>query len=340
MPRIRCECKRLLSYPPELAGKVVKCPGCSAKIRLPQAEPAAPPARAAPEEGQELQLERDETDIPAASSAPASDGTTPSGISLPPYEPPTWAAARRSATATSDPAAAAQDYWGALPGAFGFPLKGEGFIALIVGVIFLTVVHYLVSIASVSLSGILLGGIVYIIGTGYFAGYLMTIIERTAHDKNDAPGWPDLDDWQENALKPFAFILALSILCIGPSVAYRHFAREPNEALAQALLAAGLFYMPMGVLCVALANDYAGLNPVPVIRAIRSVPGRYSIVWLLVMFCITAQRMGAGLVAELPIPILGTILQQAVSCYFLFVAARILGLLYSKSGRQLNWLAG
>jgi hypothetical protein len=337
MPRIRCECKRLLSYRPELAGKVVKCPRCSAKIHLPEPEPAAPPAQAAPQEEGELRLE---TDIQAASTAPASGGTPPPDITVPPYEPPTWATARRSATAASDPAAAAQDFWGVLPDAFGFPLKGEGFIALIVGVIFLTVVHYLELIAAFWFLGIIAVFIGVVIGTGYFAGYLMTIIERTAHGEKDAPGWPDLDDWQENALKPFVFVLALGILCIGPSVAYRHFAREPNEALAQALLAAGLFYMPMGVLCVALSNDYAGLNPVPVIRAIRSVPGRYSIVWVLVMFCYVAQGLGGGLAAALPIPILGTLLQQAVICYFLFVAARILGLLYLKSGRQLDWLAG
>jgi hypothetical protein len=41
-----------------------------------------------------------------------------------------------------------------------------------------------------------------------------------------------------------------------------------------------------------------------------------------------------------PIPIIGTLVQQAVTCYFLFVAARILGLLYYKSGPQLDWLAG
>jgi len=341
MPKIRCECKRVLSYRPELAGKVVKCPGCSAKIRLPEAEPAALPARPTSVEEQDLQLERNEDEIPLAASVPTSDGTAPSGVSLPPYEPPSWAGARRSATATSDRGAAAQDYWSALPGAFRFPLKGEGLIALIVGVIFLTVAHYLMFMAAFfPLLGIVLAGGIYIVGTGYFAGYLMTIIERTAHGETDAPGWPDLTDWQENALKPFVFVLALGILGIGPSIAYRYFAHEPNVAINYALLAAGLFYMPMGLLCVALVNDYAGLSPVPVIRAILNVPGRYSVAWVLVTFSIVAQILGAGLIAQVPIPIVGAMLQQTVSCYFLFVAARILGLLYYKSNRQLNWLAG
>jgi hypothetical protein len=319
----------------------VKCPGCSAKIRLPEIEPAAPPARAAPSQEQDLQLEREETDVPLASSLQTSDATGPSGNSLPPYEPPSWAAARRSAPATSDRGAAAEDYWSALPGAFEFPLKGDGLIALIVGVIFLTAEHYLMFMAALfPLLGLVLAGGIGIIGTGYFAGYLMTIMERTAHGEKDAPGWPDLNDWQENALQPFVFLLALSILCIGPWVAYARFAHEPNVAITYALLAAGLFYMPMGMLCVALVNNYAGLNPVLVIRAIRSVPGRYSVVWALVIFCIAAQTMGAGLIAALPIPIVGTILEEAVSCYFLFVAARVLGLLYHKSSRQLDWLAG
>ena len=342
MPKIRCACNRVISYGPGLAGKLVKCPGCSAKIRLPMIEPAAPPASATPDQGQELQLERDEADIPLASNAPPLGDAGPSNISLPPNEPPSWTAARRSAPATSDRAAAASDYWSALPGAFGFPLKGDGLIALTVGAIFLTAVHYLMFMAVLfPLLGIVLAGGIGIIGTGYFAGYLMTIMERTAHGEKDAPGWPDLDDWQENVLKPFGCLLALGILCIGPSVAYRHFAQhEPNEAITWALLAAGLFYMPMGMLCVALANDYAGLNPVLVIRAIRSVAGRYAVVWVLVIFCFAAQTQSAGLIAALPIPIIGTILEQTVSCYFLFVAARILGLLYYKSGPQLDWLAG
>jgi hypothetical protein len=324
----------------------VKCPGCSAKIRLPVAEPPASPARAAPEEGQDLQLEKNEADIPLAASVPPSDGAAPSGLSLPPSEPLAWSPTRRADAATSVPAEAAQDYWSALPGAFRFPLQGEGLIALIIGVIFLTVAHYLMFMAGGSFSvgminlGFLFAIAIYAVGTGYFAGYLLTIIERTAHGEKDAPGWPDLTDWQENALKPFVFILALGILCIGPSVAYRRLAQPPQAAISYAIRAAGLFYMPMGMLCVALANDYAGLSPIRVVRAIVSVPGRYFVAWVLVVFVVAAQNLGAGLVAQLPIPIIGTILQQTVTCYFLFVAARILGLLYYNSGPQLDWLAG
>jgi len=35
MPKIRCECKRVLAYREDQAGKRVKCPACSAKIVLP-----------------------------------------------------------------------------------------------------------------------------------------------------------------------------------------------------------------------------------------------------------------------------------------------------------------
>ena len=71
---------------PELAGKVVKCPGCSAKIRLPDAAPIAPPAPVAPDEEQELQLERNEAEVPLAASVPTSDGAAPSGFPLSPGE--------------------------------------------------------------------------------------------------------------------------------------------------------------------------------------------------------------------------------------------------------------
>lgn len=35
MPKIRCECKRVLAYREDQAGKRVKCPACSAQIILP-----------------------------------------------------------------------------------------------------------------------------------------------------------------------------------------------------------------------------------------------------------------------------------------------------------------
>ncbi len=37
MPKIQCECKRVLAYRDDQAGKRVKCPACSAKILLPAA---------------------------------------------------------------------------------------------------------------------------------------------------------------------------------------------------------------------------------------------------------------------------------------------------------------
>ncbi|MGD1001879.1 MAG: hypothetical protein ABSA67_14385 [Candidatus Brocadiia bacterium] len=40
MPKIRCECKRVLAYREDQAGKRVKCPACSAKIVLPGVAPA------------------------------------------------------------------------------------------------------------------------------------------------------------------------------------------------------------------------------------------------------------------------------------------------------------
>jgi hypothetical protein len=86
-----------------------------------------------------------------------------------------------------------------------------------------------------------------------------------------------------------------------------------------------------------MANDFAGLSPIRVIRAIVSVPGRYLVAWALVA---CAVGLGAGFFPQLPIPIVGTVLWYAVSCYFLFLAARVLGLLYYKSGPQLDWLAG
>lgn len=103
----------------------------------------------------------------------------------------------------------------------------------------------------------------------------------------------------------------------------------------------GMFYMPMAMLCVALAADVSGLNPVAVVRAIVSVPGRYLVAWALVAFSVAAYVLGGRLIATwLPIPILGYVARQAVVFYFLFAAARVMGLLYRTAGERLDWLAG
>jgi hypothetical protein len=340
MPQIRCQCKRVLSYRAEQAGKLVKCPGCSAKIRLPEAAPEMPPARAgkpaatsrAPDEQGELQLESPAADIPLAAPAPAWESSAPSEVPLPQV-----AAGARVAP---KPGAADQDYWRSLPGAFRYPLTADGIITLMVGVLVFTVGHYLMFIAAFfPLLGFIFVMGISIIGAGYLTGYLMTIVERTAHGEDEPPDWPDLTDWEETILKPFGFLLGLCIVGVGPSIAYRYLAHPPVEAVALAIFAAGLLYMPMGLLCVALANDYAGLNPIRVIRAIFSVPGRYFVAWLLVACCVAAELQGGAWVSQIPVPFVGTVLQQIVSCYFLFVAMRILGLLYLKSSPQLDWLA-
>jgi DNA-directed RNA polymerase subunit RPC12/RpoP len=48
MPKIRCECQRVLAYREDQAGKRVKCPACSAKLVLPGVAPATaqPPGAA------------------------------------------------------------------------------------------------------------------------------------------------------------------------------------------------------------------------------------------------------------------------------------------------------
>ncbi len=366
MPQMRCRCQHIFSYRIEDAGKVVKCPACSAQVRLRAVHVAptpAPPVLAGAEEdlekaapGHELRLQDDLPARPAAAlheAAPAAEPEEEYVLSTPtPHKPEPWWTSTPTAVQAAPAGLSAKgsaraegSFWQALPGAFRYPLGEDGIVALVMGMIFIVVGHYAAYFASfLPIVCVLVPVIIYGILAGYFAGYAMSAVESSARGEAAPPNLPQIGDYEDAVLRPLRFVVTLGALTVGPYLLYDSWVRDANRWIGWALLLPGLSYLPMGLLRVSLDDSINGLNPVPGVRAIGKVQREYLFIWGLVMLVAMLEVIGGwamrNYLRAFPAGFVGFILQQAVSFYLLFVAARLMGLLYSTSRDRLNWPVG
>ncbi len=341
MPQIQCKCRRILSYRIEQTGKVVACPGCSARIQL----PAAP--------GQELRLQEDLPTAPSATARKPAPGAEPEqeyAVSEPALRapaPPRTAIPARSMpedTPAKASAAAKGSFWRELPGAFHYPLDDDGLVAMVVGLTFIIVGHVAIFFISfIPFIGLLLQVVVYGGLAGYFTGYAVSVVASSARGEANPPSLPRMGDYEDAVLRPLRVVMLLGALTVGPYFLYETWVRDANLWIGWALLLPGLSYLPMGLLRVSLDESISGLNPVPGVRAIGKVRREYLFIWGLVIFVTALEIIGGWVMRSCLhsfIASLGVfVLQQTVAFYLLFVAARLIGLLCFTSRDRLNWSA-
>jgi len=176
--------------------------------------------------------------------------------------------------------------------------------------------------------------------TGYAIGYLMNLVRDSAFGQEDAPDWSDLTDWQENAAKPFFLFLGLLILCLGPAGVFWLGRLTENRTVVLWLAILGLLYLPMGLLCLSLADGIAGLNPVHVLRAIAARPGRYAVLCALLAAATGIAWLLRAWIGRHEIQILGRFAASVVGFYSLLLLGRQMGMFYRTGGEKLKWLAG
>jgi hypothetical protein len=284
----------------------------------PQADSAAggEPSSAAPR----FALREDEQ-IPLA--------PVPSG----PSAPPAGGTVKRSSPLTVSSPATPENFWRALPGALKYPFAGNGTAILIGGVI-------VFSVAQVLMMFLFIVGILFsIFIIGYVFGYLLTIIQDSAMGKSEPPDWPEMRNMDDAALMPFLEALLLGVVCFLPAVLCRY-RPIPNAPLVSGIaLFAGLLYLPMGMIGIAMTDSVAGVSPHIVLRAILSVPLRYSVTWVAVVLAVLAGAYGQNMIEiYLPIPLLTIPLHQAIFLYSVFVASRVMGQLCWSARDKLDWL--
>jgi len=234
--------------------------------------------------------------------------------------------------------------------AFVYPLRGHGPWVLGAGTLFFVVLEGVARLAEFPLLGLVLLILLGVFTTGYLFQYVKEIVHTTAVGRDELPDWPDLDDWMEDMLRPFAQMLVLGVVCFGPAlVAEVWMPAGLEERLGTAGVAGvvwglrilGMLVFPMAMLGLAMADGLAGLNPVLLLGSILRIPGPYLVaagLFEAVMFLY--WKAPDGLEKWLPVPVLSWIAGYLAGFYLLAVAARILGLLYRTQRDRLGWESG
>jgi hypothetical protein len=210
--------------------------------------------------------------------------------------------------------------------ALTFPFRGIGRYMLVIG----GVLSLMVSLASFFP---LLGFIIAIGASGYFAAYSFRIINTTAIGKDQACDWPDFRDFWSDLVAPWLCVLAALFFSFGPSYIIIRLINPPMR-LRIILLIIGFIHMPMAYLSVAIHQTMAAAVWTNTIPAIKRCLDRYVILLLilgvLTILSILVRR------AVSSVPVAGWFVSFFLWMYALMVSARILGLFYRENSGIFN----
>ncbi|HZT23093.1 MAG TPA: FHA domain-containing protein, partial [Verrucomicrobiae bacterium] len=135
-----------------------------------------------------------------------------------------------------------QSFFARAGGAFGYPLKGDGWMLLICGGILFTLIDAAKFLAHFAfIYGFTALVFLTVFGVGYLMRYLECIITDTARGENEMPDWPDLADFSSAVTGPFFQMVGLVVFCFSPAILltiYALFAREGGAWLGWATVAA------------------------------------------------------------------------------------------------------
>ncbi|MBI1840097.1 MAG: hypothetical protein HYR88_04515, partial [Verrucomicrobia bacterium] len=235
--------------------------------------------------------------------------------------------------ATLDASAAYQladepSFYKQIPGVFAYPFKGNGAWMIGIG----SVLYVFMNFAS------RFSRLVWIALMGYAALYGQGIIHASAQGDDRGPQWPDADGGVRAACFQFMAACAISFL---PVLALVFFADLEQPWAIGCLITfslAGLVYLPMGLLSVAMFDSVAAVNPMVVAPAILRIPLAYltTIVLLGALVCVS---YGIDVVISLliPVPFVPSVIGSLFSMYFFTVAMRLLGVMYYSKRREIGW---
>jgi hypothetical protein len=222
-------------------------------------------------------------------------------------------------------------FWRLLPQAFVYPVRGDGKWVILGGAGGLLLLQLIARV--VPLAGLLLGALLI----GYLAMYALRNVAAAANGDREPPGWPDIRG-PDDVIGPLLQVLGSFALCLGPLAGYHVYlwiANVPGlPAVTYVLLIAGVLYLPMGLLGVALHDSLRGLSPLLVLPAILRVLPAY-------LVALAAIAAACGLVYPLwylfQIPLAGAVLDAAFCVYWLTVVTYVIGCIYHGYRERLNW---
>jgi hypothetical protein len=231
-------------------------------------------------------------------------------------------------------------FFGRLPGAFLYPIRGIGVFILI----FATVIFEGSSMLAGLFSIILKMAI-----TGYLFVFMQDIIHGTAVGEEKMPGLPEFDGLFAAFFKLLGTVLVSFIIPIGLFIAKFSDVEIPTSAFIASVFVS-LLYFPMAFLAVAILDSVAAANPLVVIPSILRVPGQYVVAVLIIFAVYGVRLLGSNLMEDakgvtftttemsvLFLSLGGRMLWSLFSVYLMTVSVRILGLLYLTQKHKLGW---
>jgi len=210
--------------------------------------------------------------------------------------------------------------------AFQYPFRDGGLTFLIIGTIFFWTASFF--------SGGLLGILCAVLVGGFISAFMIKIIRESASNSDDFPGWPDVSDIWSDIIAPLFLIAVTCLVSFLPAIIYSNL-ESHDESISLILVGFGGFYLPMGLLAIAMFNSVGALNPFLILGSIFKAFGSYLAACLFLGIAVVA-RLLLGKVSH-SIPYVGGLLDQFVSIYLLTVEMFILGALYWHNRKKLAW---
>ena len=219
-----------------------------------------------------------------------------------------------------------------IPGAFLYPLQGDGPFLLVGGAVFFGVMGLIAAFTFIW------GLVLRFVLTGYLIVYAREILRNSADGDDRMPPWPDLERASEY-LTPVLEFVGAGIVSFAPAIALRFFPNTPGyEPLLWTAVILGCIYYPIAVTGVTMFDSMGGVDPRLVIPSIFRIP-----LQSLLVSAVLAASFGLIVLIQwlignvLRIPILPALIGGILQIYFMAVAMRLCGLLYHAEEKKLAW---
>jgi hypothetical protein len=213
---------------------------------------------------------------------------------------------------------------------FGYPFKGNGLILLLSGTLFFAFLDFITSsraIVLVSLPVLLVKIITY----GYLFGFMQKIVSATADGDDEPPGWPDVSEIYQDIFQPFFLFLMTFVVAFGPALLVMSVAPLAGNLL----MIFGIFFYPMGLLAVCMADSVSGLNPLVVISAILKMPGAYTVACIFFGALVALRTIIPEGIPD--IPMVKPLILEGFGLYLIMIEMRVLGALYYTHKEKFGW---
>ena len=168
-----------------------------------------------------------------------------------------------------------------------------------------------------------LGLIVAIGASGYFAAYMFKIISATACGQDEPCDWPEFDNFWDDLLIPWLCMFSASFFSFAPYGVVKLISGE-SSLLPVGLLILGFVHLPMAILCVALSGTPKAAFYSATVPQIRNCLPQYFMLVALMGGLFFLSRIVNEILEG--IPILGWFLSFFLGMYSLMVSGHIIGL--------------